>query len=593
MYEVEEIRKEIVGQMSMENIMRETKYIAERFPWRLSGTPIAYQAGKYYVDYLKSHGVSAELLKVTGYLNIPGEAKLKVVAPIEEDIFCRPCAQCGSTPAGGISAELVFIGAGGESDYLGKDVKGKIVLAEVSYAPPRPEKTRLAIAHGAAGMILMNWGTDNNEWLGNGTVKPVWGNPTPETISLMDNTPPVMSITRKVGVRLRDMVLSGKKVVISMDYQTTREWMPLYIPYAEVKAENGNGEFILVTGHMDAWAQGASDNASGNAIKLELARVLQQNRHLLKRDVRFAFWQGHENGIMEGSTWFVEKFWDELDEHCVAHFSIDTSGLWKASVWYCERAPETAEWVKEIDKATIPQGTKIIYSKVKRTGDLSFFGMGIPSNSTWMYHTQEEIARWNNAILGEYYHSDGDTMEFIDPQVLDMCRIGACSYIADIIARRVLPMNFTPLADQVITRLSELQEIIKDREDAKELLELDKAMEIAKKFRTKTVSLEMLRKAIELDETCDASAINNSLRMLSRTTMAMLCTVTGRYEQDTYGLSALNYVIPGSESIIKLIEKSADSHEYYLWSTRARRERNKVTDALRHSIDICNEILGC
>lgn len=593
MSENAEIRKKLVNQLLLENIMKDTKNIAEGYPWRLSGTKAAHDAAEYIVNTMRSNGVNAKMLETKGYLNIPGDAMLKMVLPTQEDIFCRPCAQCGSTPKEGVTAQLVFVGSGGEEMYEGKDVKGKIVLAEISFAPARPEKTRIAISHGAAGMILMNWGTDTNEWLGNGTVKPVWGNPTPENISLMDNTPPVMSITRKVGARLRDMVLSGQKVVISMNYQTSRDWMPLYIPYAEVKAENGDGDFVLVAGHMDAWAEGASDNASGNSIMMELARVLQNNRHLLKRDVHFAFWQGHENGIMEGSTWYVEKNWDYLDEHCITAYWVDTSGLWKASVWHVERGAELASWVEKLDKETFPPNVPFEYDRTHRTGDASFLGIGIPYNSTWMMHTSEEVASWNNAICGEYYHSDGDTMQFIDEECMKLCTLGAATYIVDEAITRVLPMDFTRVGDDIITRLNDLKKVISGREDAKELLELDKVMDYAQKFRKKAEALELLRQAIELDETADPTRINHTLKKLSRTIMSMTGTVCGRYEQDTYGLSALSYVMPGTESFIKLVSFAPASHEYYLWSTRARRERNRITDALRHAMDICKQMLGC
>lgn len=37
--------------------------------------------------------------------------------------------------------ELIYVGAGGEDDYDDKDVEGKAVLVEVSYAPATPGKS--------------------------------------------------------------------------------------------------------------------------------------------------------------------------------------------------------------------------------------------------------------------------------------------------------------------------------------------------------------------------------------------------------------------------------------------------------------------
>lgn len=590
--ERKKIREDLVKQLSLDTVLRETETISEDFAWRLSGTKIAEDAAKYYVDYMRKNGVDAKLLTTKGYLNVPEPADLKVVSPVAEEIRCAACAQCGSTPPEGITAEVVHVGPGGVNDYIGKDVKGKIVLAELSYAPPRPEKTRIAIANGAAGMLLMNWGSDESEYLGYGTVKSPWGNPTPETISLMDNTPPIVMITRKDGVHLRKIIESGEKLTVTLRTHAEREWMDIFLPYAEIKAPNGDGDFVLMTGHMDAWSYGASDNASANALCMEMAKVLQANRHLLKRDVRFAFWQGHENGIMEGSTWFIEKFWDDLDEHCVAVFNFDSYGLWKASVWHNEVAAELKPWIVGLDDVIIDEGVGRDYVRTSRIGDMSFFGIGIPASFTWMFHTKEEIAGWCNATLGEYYHSDADNMDFMDKDVLAKCMKYGPSYVFDLALTPVLPMDFVPVADEILNRVNDLTDIIKGRPDAIDLLEMDKVKEIVLEFRDKAAQLETLRqKAVENHEAYDVAALNHALKQISRAILPMTCTVTGRYEQDTYGLSALHYVIPCSESIRTLVSYPENSHDYYVWSTRAKRDRNKITDAVRHATTIINQTL--
>ena len=72
---------------------------------------------------------------------------------------------------------MVYLGSGGEEDYAGKDVAGKAVLVEVSYAPATPEKAMLASEHHAAAMICMNWGTTEHELICNRGLKAVWGKP--------------------------------------------------------------------------------------------------------------------------------------------------------------------------------------------------------------------------------------------------------------------------------------------------------------------------------------------------------------------------------------------------------------------------------
>src|SRR5690606_38229953 len=93
-------------------------------------------------------------------------------------------------------------------------------------------------------------------------------------------------------------------------------------------------DFILFGGHFDAWGGGATDNATGNVAVLEVARVLAANRDRLRRSVRIVFWPAHENGIMEGSTWFVDRFWDDLDAHGVLYLNVDSPGMRGTTRWF-------------------------------------------------------------------------------------------------------------------------------------------------------------------------------------------------------------------------------------------------------------------
>ena len=40
-----DVRDEIIGQLSMDNIMKDTENISEKFPWRLTGTKAAAGCG--------------------------------------------------------------------------------------------------------------------------------------------------------------------------------------------------------------------------------------------------------------------------------------------------------------------------------------------------------------------------------------------------------------------------------------------------------------------------------------------------------------------------------------------------------------------
>ena len=110
-------------------------------------------------------------------------------------------------------------------------------------------------------------------------------------------------------------------------------------------------------------------------------------------------------------------------------------------------------------------------------------------------------------------------------------------------------------------------------------------------FEEKAAEVETVRLSAEAADIRN-DKLNYMLMRISRVVMPMLTTVTGRFEQDRYGLTGLKYIIPNSVSVLELSQRKEGTHEFYLWLNRARKERNKITDALDMAIDICNQILA-
>ena len=70
-------------------------------------------------------------------------------------------------------------------------------------------------------------------------------------------------------------------------------WRPTELVVAHIEGTAEPDKFVLVGGHIDSWHEGVTDNATGNAAMLELARLLHENRDELRRSVRIAWWNGH------------------------------------------------------------------------------------------------------------------------------------------------------------------------------------------------------------------------------------------------------------------------------------------------------------
>ena len=134
---------------------------------------------------------------------------------------------------------------------------------------------------GATGGVMMNWGHPENTAVPFGSVKPVWGNPTPETYRTEMATLPCIGIARTAGMKLREM-LKGGPVRVWFRANVENGWRAVQITVGKIKGSTD--DFVVVGGHQDSWpGPQATDNAAGNACIMELARVFQQHRDKLRR----------------------------------------------------------------------------------------------------------------------------------------------------------------------------------------------------------------------------------------------------------------------------------------------------------------------
>jgi aminopeptidase YwaD len=152
-----------------------------------------------------------------------------------------------------------------ESDYAGKDVRGKIVLADGVLSTVQ----RLAVEKMGAAGIVSDMPNQTTAWSGLDTGIVRWGH--------LDSSLPqgfAFMVSRATAVDLRAQIAAGRSVVLS----------------AHVKADVVPGHWTVVTGtipgtdpasgeivyscHLDHQRPGANDNGSGCVTILESARVL-------------------------------------------------------------------------------------------------------------------------------------------------------------------------------------------------------------------------------------------------------------------------------------------------------------------------------
>lgn len=578
------MREKIIEELSVERVYEHMRKLTEIGPERLSGTEEEKKASHYIKECFDSYGIPMDIHELDAYVSFPGESELVLLEPEKRVIQSQTFAQVRSTPPEGIEGDLVYVGFGGMDAYENLDVQGKITLAELSYSPPRPEKVRLATEHGSIGQVQMNWGLPEHDTLPKGTVKAIWGNPTPETFSKMPQIP-VIGIKRKDGEWLIERMKSHK-IRVRLKADAENRWGKILEPIGRIQGQEEPEKFVIIGGHYDAWGAGITCNATGNASILELARVFSKNRKSLRRSLLFAFWPGHETGIMEGSSWFADTFWDDLHENGILYLNIDSTGLRDADRFIATVSPEAYRFHEELVRGLLNYET-VEKRRLARTGDQSFFGIGIPSIYGRHYHSQEDIEKWHGATLGWWYHSQEDTLDKIDRELLlEGLKMHAC-YAYELATRPRLPFEFINVAEVILERLHTLKECGVD-------FDLSSLIDTATQLKHRARELD--RRGSQLEKAAhgiseELRCFNATLMRLSRILTSVLGTVTGRWSQDTYGLTALRTPVPGLFPLEHMAKLNAGDDEYKLLWTQGLRERNRCMDALKEAVGTIDDYL--
>src|SRR5215831_17890434 len=170
-----------------------------------------------------------------------------------------------------VTADLIDVGNGtAESDYAGKDVRGKIVLAA---AQPGAVQELAVDKFGAAGIISYAL-NQPQAWRGDDDTLIRWGHlesfPKTKTFAFM--------VSLKTSRALRERLRSGEQIRVHATVRAGQhpgnyEVVTATIPGSDPKLKD---QEIAFSCHLDHQRPGANDNASGCVTILEVARTLQK-----------------------------------------------------------------------------------------------------------------------------------------------------------------------------------------------------------------------------------------------------------------------------------------------------------------------------
>lgn len=427
---------------------------------RLTNSPGFFRAANWAKDKLTEMGLVNAALEPWGDFGTGWEQTrcyTAITSPYYFPVVSIPRAWTGSTPGKkAISSEVILINAKDSAElyskYSGK-VKGKIIMLysadtlKPSFTPDgarftdeeldkmanaKPDTTRRTVTgRGRFGfglaralpdfyknekpalvLSMSRSGNDGTLFVQNG------GAYTKDA----ENNYGYVMVSSDDYLRIQRLVMSGQKVEMEADVKTS--FYPSDIKGYNVVAEIPGtdpvlkDEIVMLGGHLDSWqgATGATDNAAGCAVMMEVVRIIKAAGLQPKRTIRIALWSGEEQGLLGSRGYVKTHFADPADmvlkpEHAKvsAYYNLD-NGTGKVRGIYLQgneaAGPIFAKWLEPF--AALGAKTVTI-NNTGGTDHLAFDGVGIPG----FQFIQDEIEYDTRT-----HHTNMDTYDHLVPEDL-------------------------------------------------------------------------------------------------------------------------------------------------------------------------------
>ncbi len=467
------LHEELSGELAKEHVIQITRH------HRIQGSRGYRAAANYVLDQLRSYGFSEqdayiESFKSDGKVHYQTwqspsgwdieSGELRMIEPHAERIVGYPeiaMSVMTYSNSGDVTAELVWVGRGtDDSDYAGKDVKDKFVLA-TGYGG---SVHRLAVLKYGAKAVVCYLDDDRaREYPDMLQYTGMW----PKSHEL-DRVTFGFNLTNRQGEKLKNLLGTGTKVVLRGQVQGIGlESYFMDVVVAHVRGTEFPDEEIVFTSHLDHPKESANDNASGSAAILDMARsmrsLIRENKMVPpKRSLRF-LWVPEFFGTMAYIDAHPELKGAILGGKFLANLNLDMVGENTELLHSKLILTRTPDSMPSVLNDVIANMADMVDQMDVRTprGSLSAFNYRVTpysGGSDHMMFNERKVPGIMFSHSPDYtHHTSEDTPDKVDPVELERCEMiasGAALYLANLTPAQA--RNLTYLAySQAAGRLAE------------------------------------------------------------------------------------------------------------------------------------------
>jgi carboxypeptidase Q len=312
------------------------------------------------------------------------------------------------TPAQGVTAPLVSVGYGTEEELarVGSTMKGAFIFVKTDllvdidglfkeYAETAALEKRV-LESGVKGIVYMGSRADvmlhrHNASMGE------------------ENRMPMVSMAREHALRVQRLLDSGKKLTLNLvlDVDDRGPYESANV-IGEIRGSQLPNEVVVIGAHLDSWdlGTGANDNGCNVAMMIDLARQMKALNVKPKRTIRFALWNGEEQGMI-GSWQYTERHRAEMKDHVMAG-SLDV-GSGRLNGFFTNGRPDV---LLEVEKALEP---------VRGLGPFAQINEPIVGTDNYDFMLQgvaNIVGNHEPANYGPTYHAEADNFDKVNLEQL-------------------------------------------------------------------------------------------------------------------------------------------------------------------------------
>lgn len=255
----------------------------------------------------------------------------------------------------------------------------------------------------------------------------------------LEKAPPTLVLRDEDFGRMVRLLQSGYVPRMEVDIQNTvyPNNTTEYNYVAEIAGTDLADEVIIIGGHIDSWhpATGATDNAAGVAVMMEVARILKTVGFTPRRTIRVALWTGEEQGLL-GSRAYVDQVFGSFEapkqpayDNFAGYFNVDSgTGMLRGGLVFGpdETQAMLADVLAPMDSLGVVGARSTFSRAIGGSDHTAFNNAGLPGISMG----QDPIMYFTTT-----WHTNVDTFERLLEADLKQAAVVVAMAVADLAMR--------------------------------------------------------------------------------------------------------------------------------------------------------------